>query len=207
MNGANVKSVVILGAGGTLQNSFESSPKKNQIEFGFLDADGLEGGYRFPEPPACVVLDLPVPGKGGVIWLRALRRAGCTLPVLCLTPPTEVRVAVDLMKAGAFEVLEQPFGSKELLHALEKAFEKSLGGASETALSSHLAARLSPRECTVLERLLQGETNKMVAAVLDISVRTVEFHRGNINQKLGVSSLAGLIALNNDVTLLPPETS
>lgn len=202
---SSIQSVTIIEAGGALRDPVCGILSESQVEFALLEADEI-GSSRFSTGlPACILLDLAPPGRAGASHLKTLRDAGCVLPVICLTAWTDVRCAVTLMKAGAFEVLEAPLTGKKLLEVLDQAFEASSADSGAKLVSKSLAARLSSRERMVLERLLRGETNKMMAGALEISIRTVEFHRRNINRKLGVSSLAELIALNNKAAHFPRE--
>lgn len=196
MGPSDVRTVTVVGAGGALRDAARAILAQNEIDFSSLEVAEIGAGHAFFAPPGCILLDLEPPGRSGSAHIEALRDSGCALPIVCLTEWTDVRSAVDLMKAGAFEVLESPLNGEKLVAVLDRAAEASLRDSGANVVSAQLAARLSTREAMVLERLLRGETNKMVAVGLGISIRTVEFHRGNIYRKLSVNSLAELIALN-----------
>ena len=147
---SSIQSVTIIEAGGALRDPVCGILSESQVEFALLEADEI-GSSRFSTGlPACILLDLAPPGRAGASHLKTLRDAGCVLPVICLTAWTDVRCAVTLMKAGAFEVLEAPLTGKKLLEVLDQAFEASSADSGAKLVSKSLAARLSSRERMVL---------------------------------------------------------
>lgn len=157
----------------------------------FLDA------YR-PGRAGCLLVDASLPGMKGLELLRRLREAGHGLPAIMITGNSDVRMAVEAMKAGAFDFIEKPVGRAELLasvdHALEHARDADKQPAWRAAAEHHLAS-LTPRERQILERVLAGHPSKNIAADLGISQRTVENHRAAIMKKTGAKSLPALARL------------
>jgi two-component system response regulator FixJ len=158
----------------------------------------LEAGV--PAGALCLVLDVRMPGMDGVALLEELRRRGDRTPVVVLTGHGDIPLAVRAMRAGASDFVEKPCGDEQLLGAIERAAAQravpalapDAGRAAEAA--GRLAA-LSQREREVLEGLLAGKSNKVIAHELGVSVRTVEGHRGNMMGRLGVRSLAAAVRL------------
>ncbi len=166
----------------------------------FLEAfsDALRG---------CVVLDVRMTGMSGVEVHEQLLARGCGLPILFLTGHGEVGMAVAALKRGAFDFVEKPFDGNALVDRIVEAMQldASLRQAREeerraTLEWSEVEARLdslTPREREVMERILTGDYNKMIADALGIAVRTVEVHRARVFEKMRVRSaveLAGLLA-------------
>ena len=143
--------------------------------------------------PGCILLDVRMPGMDGLEVQQALRDRGISLPVVVMTGHGDISVAVRAMKAGAVDFIEKPFEKSTLLQSLEEAFAR-LRRAERTAEQEKDAtvrvAALTPRERDVLQGLAQGLPNKSIAYDLGISPRTVEIHRANLMEKLGVRSLS-----------------
>lgn len=144
----------------------------------------------------CVLLDVRMPVMDGIAVLTAMDEQGIDLPVVVLTGHGDVSVAVDAMKAGAIDFIEKPYEKQTLLAAISTAFDRIENAVAHHDRASHARAKLSaltPRECDVLERLVQGLTNKAIAADLSISARTVEIHRGHMMEKLEADSLSAAL--------------
>jgi two-component system response regulator FixJ len=145
----------------------------------------------------CVLLDLRLPGTNGVDVMEALHRIRNDLPVIVMTAQGDIQVAVRAMKAGAIDFLEKPYSDEALLSAIEAAFAS--GGVSVRAEEIADAARrvdtLSPREREVLEGLVDGRSNKVIAHQLGLSVRTIEVHRARMMERLGMRQLAEALRL------------
>ncbi|MGB3626527.1 MAG: response regulator [Henriciella sp.] len=157
----------------------------------FLDElDTLESG--------CILLDVQMPRMNGLAVQKELNARGCEMPVVVLTGHGDVSVAVQAMKAGAINFVEKPYEKQVLLDALGEAFAQ-LNSRNRSVLQKAEAekrlAHLSPREMDVLNGLVDGLTNKAIANTLDISPRTVEIHRANLMEKLGVSSLSASLRI------------
>jgi two-component system response regulator FixJ len=146
----------------------------------------------------CVLLDIRMPGMDGLEVQQAMNDRGIALPVVMLTGHGDVTLAVRAMKAGAVDFLEKPFEKAALLTAVEKGFER-LQGADRVALTATEAAvqlaSLTSRERDVVEGLIEGHPNKVIAFNLGISPRTVEIHRANLMRKLGATSLSQVLQI------------
>jgi FixJ family two-component response regulator len=146
----------------------------------------------------CVVSDVRMPGMDGLTLLRRLRKAGTALPLILITAHGDVPLAVAAMKAGAVDFLEKPFEAGALLSAVEAGLRQARGHVEE-AVDAGAARRqlelLTPRELEVIEHLVAGESNKVAAAALGISPRTVEFHRARVMEKTGARGLPDLVRL------------
>jgi two-component system, LuxR family, response regulator FixJ len=156
----------------------------------FLNAaSGLTAG--------CVLLDIRMPGVDGLEVQARLNRLRVALPVIVMTGHGDVPGAVTAMKAGAIDFLEKPFDDATLLTAIGRALAKASGliGDRDAELAAQRIATLSPREREVLDALLAGRPNKLIAFDLNISVRTVEVHRARMMVRLGTKQLADAIRL------------
>jgi two-component system response regulator FixJ len=169
----------------------------------FLNAaSGLSAG--------CVLLDIRMPGLDGLEVQARLNRLRVNLPVIVMTGHGDVPSAVRAMKAGAVDFLEKPFDDETLLNAIGGAFAKAsrlIGGDREAVRAAQRIATLSPREREVLDALLAGRPNKVIAFDLNISVRTVEVHRARMMERLGTKQFADAIRLAVMATLAPRNRS
>ena len=148
--------------------------------------------------PACVViLDLRMPGMGGLEVLRRLASARTDIPVVMVSGRGDIRSAVKAIKAGAIDFLEKPVDPEELIDVVKRAGSRQVGGQGGVsgARPIDVWSKISPREAEVLERLLKGQRNKQVAHDMKIAERTVETHRANMMKRLGVSSFADLVRI------------
>ena len=149
----------------------------------FLDSRGERPP---PGTVECLVSDIRMPQMSGVQLQEELRRRGDAIPLVFVTAHGDVPLAVEAMRKGAANFLEKPFGDEVLVDAINAALAR-VRGASE-ALS-----RLSPRERQVLDLVVASKPNKIIADILGISIKTVELHRANMMNKLGVRSLPDLM--------------
>lgn len=161
-----------------------------------------------PERPGCLVLDIRMPGMSGLDLQDRLGEHGITLPVIFITGHGDVAMAVRAMKHGALDFIEKPFNDQQLLDRVNQAIE--LDRVSREARDAREAdsarlALLSPREREVMERIVRGEANKVVALELGLSERTVEIHRAKVMAKSGTRSLAELVALVTRLEGAEPE--
>ena len=159
----------------------------------FLD----NAGTRFAPEGDCVLLDVRMPDINGVAVFDQLGARGLTarMPVIFLTGHGDVPMAVDSLKRGAFDFVEKPFNDNQLMDRVQEALAASRHAGEAAQVQARLAA-LSAREREVLEKILAGKMNKVVADELGISMRTVEVHRANIFEKMQVKTaveLAGLL--------------
>jgi two-component system, LuxR family, response regulator FixJ len=138
--------------------------------------------------PACIVTDVRMPEMDGLEFQEKLSAGGIHVPVIVMTGHADVPLAVRAMKAGAVDFIEKPFGDEAILASIEGALKRK-PQVTDPALLQRLES-LTPREREVLELLVIGHPNKVIAHRLDISPRTVEIHRANLMTKLGVASLS-----------------
>jgi two-component system response regulator FixJ len=150
----------------------------------------------------CLVLDIRMPGMSGLDLQDELHKRRIALPIIFLSGHGDVAMAVRALKKGALDFIEKPHESERLvlavLNALRVDDERRQPGRRHDDLSHDLAARLatlSEREREVLERILDAEPTRQIADALHISVKTVEFHRARIRDKLGVATQAQLFSL------------
>lgn len=143
------------------------------------------------QPSNVVLLDIRMTPMSGLATFEALQAMDCPWPVLFLTGHGDVAMAVQLVKSGAWDFLEKPFQNNVLVDKVEAALQAAQDNAAHVQHQQRLRSafeRLSPRERDVLDQLIQGHYNKNIADTLGITPRTVEFHRANIFEKMGVSS-------------------
>jgi two-component system response regulator FixJ len=149
-----------------------------------------------PAQPGCLILDLRMPQMNGLTVQERLTAMGSRLPIIFLTAFGEVATAVQAMQAGAVDFLEKPFSNQQLLLRIEQAIAQDAQHRSvcqQRAARETRLARLTPRERQVFNRVVNGATNKEIAAQLDIQVRTVEMHRQQVMRKLEARSVVDLV--------------
>ncbi len=151
-----------------------------------------------PDNALCAFIDLRMPGMGGIELQRLLSDKGIDVPVIILTAHGDVPLAVEAMKRGAIDFIEKPASESQLLGAIEVA-ANHIANRQQQALAdgvvSERLARLTGREKEVLNHLILGMTNKLIAEKLGISQRTIEIHRSRIREKLEARDLADLIRM------------
>ena len=156
----------------------------------------------------CLVLDLKLPGMSGLELQEYLRCRDIEIPIVFVTGHGDVPAAVSALKGGAVDFIQKPFSHREVLAIMEKAFQRDAQirrtRVQRLAVSGRLAA-LTDRERDVLRRVIEGKPNKIIAGELDISMKTVEFHRSKVMEKMGVDSVAALVQLTLGFSLM--ETS
>jgi len=151
-----------------------------------------------PERTGCLILDVRMPGMSGIELQAAMLRQDIDLPVLFLTGHGDIDMAVNAMKAGAFDFIEKPFRDQRLLDAVSRAVrenEERQAARSELTSARTAFLRLTPREREVARLVADGLTNKAIASSLDISEKTVHIHRANALHKMATSSAAELATL------------
>lgn len=159
-------------------------------------------------PAGCVLLDIHMPGLTGLDVQRELKGRGVEWPVIVLTGQGDVQIAVQAMKNGAFEFLEKPYRNDVLLETLQAAFDRLEANGRESgrvAEARALIEALSPREVQVMQGLLGGMPNKIIAYELDLSVRTVEIYRANVMAKLKAKGLSTAVRIAMAAGLQPLE--
>ena len=147
---------------------------------------------------ACLVLDVRLPGMSGLELQEYLKREGIEIPIVFVSGHGDVPTAVSAIKGGAVDFIQKPFGYREVLSIIQRAFERDAANREKRARRSQLAERLASlteREREVMQRVIEGKLNKVIADELDISVKTVEFHRAKVMEKMGADSVAGLVQL------------
>lgn len=146
----------------------------------------------------CVLLDLRMPEMDGFEVQARLLLINPDLPIIVITAQGDVQTAVRAMKAGASDFIEKPYSDDALVAAIEAALKSgaSKGRAADIAAAALLIDTLSPRERDVLEALVAGQPNKVIAFSLGISVRTVEVHRSRMMDRLGVRQLGQAVRLS-----------
>lgn len=151
-----------------------------------------------PEGPACLVLDVRMPGPSGLDLQEELAKIGDPIPIVFLTAHGDVPMSVRAIKAGAIEFLLKPFREQELLDAIRLGIEKRRAGRQNEAIDSELRKRLGTltiREREVMALVARGHINKEIAAKLGLSEITVKVHRGQAMRKMQADSLADLIRM------------
>jgi len=146
----------------------------------------------------CIVTDLRMPGVDGIELQRRLADAGVKLPVIVMTGHGDVALAVEAMKAGAVDFIEKPFVDDVLIAAIKTALSRRAGDRERQARAAEVRDRmklLSERERQVMEGLVAGKPNKIIAHDLGISARTVEIYRANVMTKMQADSLSTLVRL------------
>ena len=159
--------------------------------------DAFLAAYR-PEFRGCALVDLRMPGTDGLAVIQHLKTRGSKLPIIVVTGHGDVPLAVRAMKVGAIDFIEKPYSNQTMLDAVRDALawvEPATTSDAEASKASGLVAALTPREREVLQKLVAGRPNKVIAHELKISPRTVEIHRANLMRKMQARSLAQLVRL------------
>ncbi|MGD0654550.1 MAG: response regulator [Thermoguttaceae bacterium] len=154
-------------------------------------------GYK-PSGPACLILDVIMPDMSGLELQKHLAAAGITLPTVIISGHSDVRTAVEAMKLGAIEFLEKPFRIQELCDNIQRAIRLDEEKWRVRELKNKVDRRmenLTPAEREVMDLVVAGKTNKMIAADLDLSIRAVEDRRARMMKKLRVKSRPELLEL------------
>ena len=161
----------------------------------FSCADDFLDLYQ-PSDPGCLVLDIRMPGMGGLELQDELRRRRAIIPIIFITGDADVSMAVEAMRHGAFDFIQKPFRSHELLSRVQLALINDLAARRVMVHRNELTGRLAQltkRELQILRRLVDGQANKAIALDLGLSQRTIETHRAHIMEKMAAKSLAGLV--------------
>jgi two-component system response regulator FixJ len=159
-----------------------------------------------PAQPGCLVLDVRMPQMSGLELQEQLNRRGAIIPVIFITGHGDVAMAVEAMQAGAFDFLQKPFRDQDLIDRIQRALEKDRADRAvlaERSVIRHRRELLTPREREVLDLVTGGKPNKVMAADLGVSQRTVEIHRARVMEKMGAASLAHLVRMVMDLAEAP----
>ncbi|MFS2014261.1 response regulator transcription factor [Azospirillum sp. CT11-132] len=158
-----------------------------------------------PDRPGCLILDVRLPGLGGLEFQTRLDSLGIALPIVFMTGFADVPMSVRAMKAGAMDFLIKPFRDQDMLDAVEAAIARDRSRRRDRAAAmtvESLAATLTPREREVMAEVVKGRLNKQIAGDLGISEVTVKLHRGKVMRKMQVRSVADLV---RKAEVLDPE--
>lgn len=188
----------------SLQLLLESAGFARVMAYGsgraFLDAAA-------PRPGDCLLLDLRMPGMDGLALQAELARRGTRVAVVMMTGHGDVPIAVRAMKAGAVDFIEKPFADEVMLESVRRALALSAAAHRQEDIDDDVTGRLASltrRERDVLEGMLAGHPNKVIAYQLGISPRTVEIHRARIMEKMAAPSLSALVRMALAAGVAPP---
>ncbi len=163
----------------------------------FRSAEDFLASYD-PNLPACLVLDVRMPGMSGLELQQELAKTQPLLPILFISAHGTVTTAVRALRAGATDFLEKPFNNQTLLARIDACIASArkaheVGGRYREVRVRH--ERLTPRECEVMQHVAAGESNKVIAAKLRVSAKTIEAHRASVMRKMRARSLAELVEM------------
>jgi FixJ family two-component response regulator len=156
-----------------------------------------------PEGPACLILDVRLPGQGGLEFQRTLGVAGVRLPIIFITGHGDIPMSVQAMKGGAMEFLTKPFRDQDLLDAINAGLERDRVERTRVAAVQRLRERhatLTVREREVMAQVVAGRLNKQIAGDLGLSEITVKVHRAAVMRKMEAGSLAELVVMSQTLT-------
>jgi FixJ family two-component response regulator len=160
------------------------------------------------DQPACLVLDVRLPGPSGLDLQSALREAGRPLPIVFITAHGSVATSVRAMKGGAVDFLQKPFNDQELLDSIQRALVASRRQRADQAEHAELAERhasLTTREREVLKLVVAGLLNKQIAGELGIAEKTIKVHRARVMDKMRVATVPDLVRLAEKLGLRSPR--
>jgi FixJ family two-component response regulator len=149
--------------------------------------------------PTCLILDVRLPGQGGLDYQRTLASNGMMLPIIFITGHGDIPMSVRAMKAGAIEFLTKPFRDQDLLDAIQAGLERDRERLASESASSKLQARfntLTQREREVMALVVTGQLNKQIAAAIGLSEITVKVHRGTMMRKMEARTVADLVLMS-----------
>ena len=176
----------------------------------FASAKEFLESERDSPGPACLVLDVKMPGLSGLDLQKELKSRKYNIPIIFITGHGDIPMSVQAMKKGAVDFIPKPFDDGELLGAVNEAFLKDSQARADLDEQKHIMQRLdslTPREHEVLSYLITGMLNKQIAYELNISERTVKAHRKHVLDKMGVDSIAELVRLTEKAGVKPADVS
>jgi FixJ family two-component response regulator len=176
----------------------------------FVSAMEFLESERRTSDPACLVLDVKIPGINGLDLQKELISRGYDIPIIFITGHGDILMSVQAMKEGAFDFLPKPFDDDQLLGAVKKALLKDSKTCAHRDEQKQIMRRidsLTARESQVLTYLITGMLNKQIAHELNISERTVKAHRKQVLHKMNVNSIAELVLLSVKAGIEPPDTA
>lgn len=151
-----------------------------------------------PDESGCLLADVRMPGMSGIELQQKLNEKAISIPMIIMTGHGDVQMAVQAMKDGAFEFLQKPFRDQDLIECITKALEQDKANRITLNEKHDLQIRidsLTTREREVIDKVLEGKANKIIARELEISDRTVETHRSHAMEKLNAKSIAELVKI------------
>ena len=172
--------------------------KVHELDHALFDSPAALLESVTPEDRGCLLLDVRMPDMNGLELFSALKEAGISMPAIFISGHGDIQIAVRAVQAGALDFLEKPFDDEQLLEKIGNALELDAADYQEKLQHSAIEQRLNsltPREREVMEGILEGKLNKIVADDLDISVRTVEIHRANVFRKLEARNSSELVRM------------
>ncbi|MFT6268826.1 MAG: FixJ family two-component response regulator [Alphaproteobacteria bacterium] len=167
----------------------------------YSDAQAFIDAYNNPDfdrQYGCILMDIRMPVMSGIECQYRLEKLGCNLPIIFVTGHGDVQAAVETMKHGAFDFIQKPYREQALIDAIQKALQKNANEQSQMKKVIDTKAKLetlSNREAQILEAILDGKANKVIAIELSLSQRTIEIHRAHVMEKMAVKSLAELVKI------------
>jgi len=174
--------------------TFSSAPE-------FLKGDPYEG-------PACLILDVRMPGLSGLDLQFELAKVEHTISIIFITGHGNIPMSVQALKAGAMDFLEKPFDEQTMLDAVHSAIEKNRQAKenrTEVRDIRNLFNSLTPREREVFDMVVTGKMNKQIASEMDLSEKTIKVHRGRVMHKMQAESLAELVRLAAKLEIKAPK--
>ena len=161
--------------------------------------------YKRPDTPACLVLDVRLPGLSGLDLQRQLGQSGQPIPIIFITGHGDIPMSVRAMKEGAVEFLTKPFRDQDLLDAIDQALKADRAAREQRAKAAELRRRydsLTPRECEVMHMVIAGRLNKQIAGELGTSEVTVKMHRGQVMHKMQAESVVELLRMAETMAII-----
>jgi RNA polymerase sigma factor (sigma-70 family) len=168
-----------------------------------LNATTFSSGDEFLEAydpgwEGCILLDIRMPGTSGMEVQKRLAESGCSIPIIFITGHGDIPMAVEAMHGGAFDFIQKPFRDQDLLDRIDQALttsnEQEQQAARKKTVQNQLQT-LTPREQEVMQLVVHGSANKVIAMDLGVSQRTVEIHRARVMEKMQARSLAELVRM------------
>jgi FixJ family two-component response regulator len=168
----------------------------------FESGDAFLGAYS-PAWRGCILLDIQMPGTSGVDVQEQLLEKRCTMPIIFVTGNADVPIAVEAMHQGAFDFIQKPYHDEELMERISQAMKvhRQMQDAADQHEDIQCRIKmLTPREHEVMQHVVSGAANKVVAMDLGLSQQTVEVHRSRVMEKMGARSLAELVRMSLSIS-------
>ena len=188
--------VIIVDDDASIRASLDSLFRSVGLETCLFGSPAELLGGVMPDRPACIVLDVRLPGVSGLDLQGQLTRQGIRYPIIFMTGHGDIPMSVRAMKAGAVDFLSKPFRDQDMLDAVTTALERDAQRRAEAATKEDIRIQyesLTAREREVMGHVTAGLMNKQVAGLIGLSEITVKIHRGNVMRKMEVRSLADLV--------------